>query len=96
MILQIAQPHLCVDSDTVEVEDAEEEEEDVIVTKENINSETVGEQLQFWRSAAIKMESSKLGTSSGLIELMNMIRRLEIMHHTLNNKQSKVTNYFKE
>ena len=73
MILRIAQPHLHVHN----IENEGDEEDEVTVVEVNVRDETVAEQLQFWRSVASRMERSKLGTSFGLIEIMNTIKRLE-------------------
>ena len=64
------------------------EADDGIVPLPEQSRETVGEQLQFWRLADAKMQASKLGTKSGLLEIMNMIRRIETQQHTITKKQS--------
>ena len=74
----IVQPHWHVHN--VENEDDDDDDE-VTIVEVNVRDETVAEQLQFWRSAASRMERSKLGTSSVLIEIMNMIKMLETMQH---------------
>ena len=45
------------------------------IVEVNVRDETVAEQLQFWRSVASRMERSKLGISSGLIEIVNTIKK---------------------
>ena len=72
----------------------DQSDDEVTVVRATQDRETVAEQLTYWRSAAAKMEMSPVGSEEGLLQILNMIQRIESQQHRMAVKQSKVTDYF--
>ena len=65
----------------MEVQVESEDDDEVTLMEVGVPKESISDQLQFWCTAATKMEHSNVGTRDGLFEILKMIKILKTMQY---------------